>query len=838
MTPRNFCCSLVFLAVLSAAPLSAQEGPGTGLRPDEVQHLADYHEPLPLAPLAAVPCVGGMADIYPCENVDLLSFFPLASIGGGSGNDIWGWTDPLTGREYAVAGRSNGTAFIDITDPVNAVYLGNLPTHSGNSLWRDMKVYANHAFIVNEADNHGMQVFDLTRLRSVVSPPVTFTEDAHYGFFGRAHNIAINEESGFAYAVGSRQGTQQCGSGLHMIDIHNPTAPVFAGCFSTDGYTHDVQCVNYSGPDADYAGREVCFASNEDTLTIVDVTNKGAPAQISRTPYTGSGYTHQGWLTEDHTRFLVDDELDESNFGHNTKTWVWNVENLDAPSVAGFFLSPTGAIDHNQYVKGNFVYQANYRSGLRILSLDNVASASLSQVGFFDLYPSSNSANFNGAWSTFPYFASGNVVLNGIEQGVFVLRPNLCAAPPTPTAFSATPNGNNRVDLAWNNAGAPPGTTYRVERAFGACGSGTFETLATGLTGTSHSDTTASGGLSNSYRVVAEASLPGCASPPSSCVAATPSGACTAPPAFGGLETVINPASATCSLDLSWSGATPRCAGPASYNVYRSASSGFTPSEANRIASGVVGTSYADGTVVDGESYFYIVRAVDGGNGAEDTNTVERSATPTGPDGTGIWETGAEIGDPTFGATTGNRSHVGWHPDSEHVRTGLRAFVSHLVPLQCSDLNSPTLELVVGGLPMLSFWSHHDMHDGDGGVVSLSADDGATWTVLPLLGGGTPTTLPNADNGCGFPAGTPAVAGHSHEGEWTYFSASLLPWAGDSVRLRFTLASDAVGETEGWFIDDIAVTHARVPLACTTAAMFTDGFETGDSSAWSLVVNN
>ena len=136
---------------------------------------------------------------------------PLADIGGGNGNDIWGWTDSQTNKEYAIMGRTTGTAFVDISDPENPVYLGNLPTHTANSSWRDIKVYNNHAFIVSEASGHGMQIFDLSQLGTVGSPPVTFSNTAHYSDFGNAHNIVINEDSGFAYAVG----TSTCSGGLH-----------------------------------------------------------------------------------------------------------------------------------------------------------------------------------------------------------------------------------------------------------------------------------------------------------------------------------------------------------------------------------------------------------------------------------------------------------------------------------------------------------------------------------------------------------------------------------------------------------------------------------------------
>ena len=382
-----------------------------------------------LQALAASNCVSGTAAGYECSNIDLLAFMPLADVGGdrsnSAANDIWGWTDGVTGKEYAILGRVFGTSFVDISDPQNPVYLGDLPTHGAfGSSWRDIKTYADHAFIVSEANQHGMQVFDLSQLRSVTNPPVTFTETAHYNKNSSAHNIIINEDSGFAYIVGA-SGKNGCNGGLHMVNINNPTSPSFAGCFSADGYTHDAQCVNYIGPDIGHQGDEICFNSNEDTITIVNVTNKSNPIQISRTGYNGAAYTHQGWLTEDQAYFLLDDELDEQNTGDNTRTRVWDVSDLENPLLIGSYLSNNTAIDHNQYIKGGYSYQANYRSGLRILDISGVASASLTEVAYFDIYPGSDSANFNGAWSNYPYFDSGVVIVSGIEQGLFILRPNL-----------------------------------------------------------------------------------------------------------------------------------------------------------------------------------------------------------------------------------------------------------------------------------------------------------------------------------------------------------------------------------------------------------------------------
>jgi choice-of-anchor B domain-containing protein len=348
-----------------------------------------------------------------------MAFLPHGDIGGGSGNDLWGWTDPVTGREYALVGRSSGTAFVDISTPRRPVYVGNLPTRTTSSTWRGIKVFSDHAFIVSEAANHGMQVFDLTQLRDVTSPPATFTETAHYAGFGSTHTLAMNSRTGFAYAVGTRT----CEGGLHAVDVRTPASPRAAGCFSLDGYTHETQCVVYAGPDTFYRDREICFNSNEDTLTIVDATDKLEQVQLSRTGYGGSAYTHQGWLTEDQRFFLVNDEGDEVAFKHPTRTWIWDVSDLDAPVIASRYDGSTPAIDHNLYIRGHLVYESNYRSGLRVLDASELAEGGLREVGFFDVYPSDDEPAYNGAWSVYPFFASGSVAVNGIEQGLFVVNP-------------------------------------------------------------------------------------------------------------------------------------------------------------------------------------------------------------------------------------------------------------------------------------------------------------------------------------------------------------------------------------------------------------------------------
>jgi choice-of-anchor B domain-containing protein len=367
---------------------------------------------------AQTPCDNGMAGSYPCNGYDLQSHFSLADLNAQDGNDSWGWTDPQDGKEYALMGLNNGTAFIDISDPINPVYLGKLPTHTSNSSWRDIKVYNNYAFVVSEASGHGMQVFDLTKLRSVNNPPETFTEDAHYGGFGHSHNIVINEDTGYAYSTGDNTYS----GGAHFINIQDPLNPVAAGGYSGSFYTHDAQVIVYNGPDSDHTGKELFIGANENEVVIVDVTNKNNPQLISNISYSNDGYTHQVWLSEDRNYIIVGDELDEQNLGFNTRTIIIDINDLDNPSFHFEYYGTTPAIDHNGYSKNGKYYLANYKAGMRVMDISDLSNSNMSEVGYFDTYPANNNASFNGVWNVYPYFGSGNIVISDISGGFFVVK--------------------------------------------------------------------------------------------------------------------------------------------------------------------------------------------------------------------------------------------------------------------------------------------------------------------------------------------------------------------------------------------------------------------------------
>ncbi|KAK5653076.1 hypothetical protein OQA88_9363 [Cercophora sp. LCS_1] len=402
----------------------------------------------------STPCVKGKAGEYQCSKVDLHGFLSHEDLGSQTkaGNDVWGWTS-ATGREFGIVGETDGVGFVEINNDGTLDYIGRLDTATTPTSWRDIKVIGNHAYIGAESQDHGLQIFDLRKLLDVKPwwnpffwKPKVFDKvkdlTAHFTGFGASHNIVAHAATNMIYAVGGRSGANArnttCAGGLFAVDVSNPAKPFSPGCIPQDGYVHDAQCVIYKGPSKKYNGREICYSYNEDTLSVLDVTDKKSPVVVSRTPYVGNAYSHQGWLIDNsNTYLLLDDELDEMNKvgpaanGHTT-TYIFNIANLEAPINTGLWQSPAKSIDHNQYVVNGLSYQANYGSGLRIVDVSSIprdpTGSSVKEVGFFDCHPEDDDVNgvveFLGTWSVYPYFKSGYILLNSIERGIYSLKYN------------------------------------------------------------------------------------------------------------------------------------------------------------------------------------------------------------------------------------------------------------------------------------------------------------------------------------------------------------------------------------------------------------------------------
>ncbi|PSN71312.1 hypothetical protein BS50DRAFT_518295 [Corynespora cassiicola Philippines] len=405
-----------------------------------------------------VEAVKGDADqTYKCKDIDMYDFLTHEELGsnGGEGSGSWGWS--YSGRDFIAIGQTDGAAFAEVTKEGKLVYLGRLPAQANPVIWREIKVNGNYLVVGSEGVNHFVQIFDMRKLLKIdpKSPKVFSTETDLTGLFkdylqlGRSHNVVVNEERNYAVAVGAAPRNSTCGAGLIFINMDDPSKPYSPGCSPQDGYVHDAQCIVYRGPHKKYYGRDICYGYNEDTLTIYDVSNKNgtnAGAIISRTPYKGATYTHQGWVLDPmwQTHLVMDDELDEGEIEPETVnpespaldgfpvTYIWDITNLEKPVQTGYYKSSTRSTDHNQFVHDGLAYQSNYQAGLRILDVSSIprdpSGKSVKEIAYFDVFPGDDNERGGGlatwdfgTWSHFP-FKSGWIVVNTIDRGVFVVK--------------------------------------------------------------------------------------------------------------------------------------------------------------------------------------------------------------------------------------------------------------------------------------------------------------------------------------------------------------------------------------------------------------------------------
>jgi choice-of-anchor B domain-containing protein len=405
--------------------------------------------------------LGGAPPIaFPASGVTLLSWIPLVDFDPAtvSGDDCWGYVSP-GGREYAIIGLSLGTAFVDVTDPGDPQVVEIIP--GPTSTWRDIKTYQTWAYAVSEAGD-GIQVIDLAQIDSGV---VTLTGTVTAGgtlSTTATHNVAIDPVSGTLVRCGGGSGT----IGLRIYDIAtDPANPQFTGEWHPR-YVHDAQIVTWNDPP--FAGQVIAFCfSDTDSgggnpgLDILNITNPASVTSIGFTNYSSPVFSHQGWLSPDRSLCYVNDELDETNFGTPTTTRIVDISDLTNPFETGTFTNGNTSIDHNLYTLGNLIFEANYRSGLRIF--DATDPLNPVETAFFDTWPEDDNANFNGLWNVYPYLPSGVILGSDIEKGLFVWwlgDPQLAFGFPNGVPGQLSPNGDRIYVQITEQAGGTlvPGT--------------------------------------------------------------------------------------------------------------------------------------------------------------------------------------------------------------------------------------------------------------------------------------------------------------------------------------------------------------------------------------------
>lgn len=404
--------------------------------------LASYH--MLNEQQTGLTCENGTAGAFSCNNIDLLSHMPLSAFSSSptAANDIWGHVDLNTGDEYALIGLRNGVAVVNVSDPETPQEVGTIRGLS--STWRDIKVYqyfdeninAWQAYAYATIDNSTdyVTIINLNQLPNTVSlveknRVVTQAHNVYITNVDYSLNIALPNLTPSIQLIGSNR----FGGAFHSYSLAQPsTLTNLTSNYFGSGYTHDGASINITDErknsqcNSSEASCTIFIDFNEKEMKLWNITNTSATTLLGTGEYDdvakSNQYVHSGWGTEDKQFIFLHDEFDEKDGGLNSTVRIFSIADLTNPTQVGQWTGPTRAIDHNGFVRGNRYYMSNYERGLTVLDITDPANPI--DVGYFDTYTPSNNAGFNGAWGTYPFLPSGNILVSDINSGLYVLKDN------------------------------------------------------------------------------------------------------------------------------------------------------------------------------------------------------------------------------------------------------------------------------------------------------------------------------------------------------------------------------------------------------------------------------
>lgn len=682
--------------------------------------------------------------------VRFLSHF-IPPTGGGYTSGCWGWTDTASGREYALLGNRYGTAVVEITDPGAIVERDFIPGNGSD--WREIMTWGHYAYVVSEGGG-GTQIIDLSTLPDSARLVRSFIYTSGVKSTNRAHTVHARD--GFLYLNGCAQWSP---GGIVIFDISDPENPVFVSEYTRE-YVHD-----------SFVRNDTIFAAAiyGVGLDVIDATDKYSPQYLYTIAYSGSG-THNAATTADGRYALTTDEI-----GSTPKTLkIWDLSTPPVfTKVAEYQGSPT-AIVHNVFVRDTLAVMSYYTAGIRVLDISDPAAPV--EIGGYDTRPSDESSSYTGAWSVYPFFPSGKIVIGDMGTGMYLVDVNTEAprVPANVTAYSdySTPSA---AALAWTDPDATVGGEPLPDLVIGIFRDGAF--LATVPAGVeAYTDTGLALHQAYEYTLVAYGN-----SDSSAPVSRTVFAGGAAEPAKPAAFTVVDLPE---GVRLEWTNPATQSDGtplndPGAIEIHRDGTPlveiPFLPPDTGAAA------SWTDTTL---GYHRYRIRARDtevpphlspftdsllgyGGLGSSYAEDFEDGS--GGTLRTGGWDTTRSLA--FAGAASITDSPGGNYPNG-------------------AEYSFVTPRFVVQPGAALTFRHIAILLAGDFGWVEVTRNRGQSYIVLR---GFNSFAHPEWQDGSADP------------GDWIAESLPLTSYAGDTVALRFRLRSDASGNSDGWYVDDIAV---------------------------------
>jgi choice-of-anchor B domain-containing protein len=313
-------------------------------------------------------------------------------------NDVWGYVDSQE-NEYAIVGLVNGTSFVDVTDPTNPIEVAFIPGPS--CVWRDIKTWNNYAYIVHDGvgfpDSQGLMIVNLSDISNGV---IDFSHFYHNSQFNNAHNIYIDEK-GCVYLFGGNYST----GGALMFDVsQDPENPEYLGEFE-DYYLHDGMV----------RGDTLWGAAIwEGVVAAIDVSDKSNPS-ILGSALTPNTFTHNAWISDDGNTVYTTDEVQSGSIASIDVSDVTNMSVID--NIQSWSLE-TNVIPHNTHVLGKYLVTSYYCDGVTVVDASDPYN--LQEVAYYDTSDSIG-GTYSGAWGTYPWLPSGNILVTDRQEGLHIL---------------------------------------------------------------------------------------------------------------------------------------------------------------------------------------------------------------------------------------------------------------------------------------------------------------------------------------------------------------------------------------------------------------------------------
>jgi len=317
-------------------------------------------------------------------------------------NECWGLE--VNGSEIAIIGSTDGTHFFDVTDPANATQVAYVAGayQGGGVIHRDYHDFQGYLYVVcDEGSSSTLQIIDI----STLPDSVTTVYDSN-ALFTKSHNIYIDTATAKLYACASN-------TAIDVYSLSNPTNPTLIFSYPTGGLIGHVH-------DAFVRNDTAFFNCGNDGLRVLDfsmVNTMGdqpiALAMLSS--YPDAGYNHSGWLNDDGTLYIMQDE----NHGYDVK--ILDVSDLSNISVLATFNSgvDSQSMAHNGIIKGDLVYIPYYHDGLRVFDISDPYNPI--QTWEYDTYAPNSHASYKGAWGVYPYLPSGNIIVSDMQTGLYII---------------------------------------------------------------------------------------------------------------------------------------------------------------------------------------------------------------------------------------------------------------------------------------------------------------------------------------------------------------------------------------------------------------------------------